>query len=280
MDLKLRKQGIGGSDVAPILGLSRFSTAVDVWQKKISDSKELVLKPDDSTTSLMYWGKVLEKPIIDAYAEVTNNKIVYGDEIDQLSHPDHSWLIANVDGFAFRGYEKILLEAKYSQYIGKEWGAPWTDKIPVEYTCQIQHYLHVCGLNEAHVPVWSEGILKIYVVKRDDAIIDRMLPDLRKFWHENVLKLVPPEPQNSSDVKILYPRDSGSEKIATKELASNVAAVKLIDDQVKKLKQEREKHITAIGGFLKDSSKLVSNDGLVLARFSMRKDGKRVMRIA
>lgn len=280
MDLKERQKGIGGSDVAPILGFSRFSTAVDIWNKKISDTKELELKPDDNATSLMYWGHAMEKPIINAYSETTNNKVIPGDEIGQLSHPEYPWLIANVDGFAFCGDEKIIFEAKYTQYISKDWGEQWSDKIPIEYFCQVQHYMHVCDLQEAHLAAWISGNLKIFKIKRSDEIIDKMLPILDKFWHENVLKLIPPEPQNLGDVKFIYPSDNGSEKVATDELVKTVDETKSIDEEIKRLKKISESNKGNIGKFLEANSKLVSNDGRVLARFSTRKDGKRVMRIA
>lgn len=279
MDLNLRKKGIGGSDVAAILGLSRFSTAVDIWNKKIGETKELELRPDDPKTAMMYWGKVMEPAIVDAYVKITGNKVIRGDEIGQLSHPDYPWLIANVDGFAFVGDEKIIFEAKYTQYMSKEWGEQWTDVIPIEYMCQLQHYMHVCGLQQAHLAAWIKGDLKIFKIGRSDEIIDEMLPILDEFWHENVLKIVPPEPQNLNDVKILYPRDSGGEKVATDELAEMVKETKSLDEQIKSFKKVSDSNKAEIGKFLKDDSKLLSNDGTVLARFSTWKSGKRIMKL-
>ena len=36
--LKARQTGIGGSDVAPILGISKWTTPLDVYNEKVADT--------------------------------------------------------------------------------------------------------------------------------------------------------------------------------------------------------------------------------------------------
>ncbi len=288
MDIKNRQKGIGGSDVAPILGLSRFSTALQIWESKVNQIEEMQLKPDDPNTAMLYWGHALEKPIIDGYADITGYKIKYGKDIPQITHEKYSWLIANVDGFAYRENETLLLEAKFSQMF-RDWGDPGTDKIPVEYICQIQHYLHVCDLQEAHVAAFTPPIrgvfspastlLKIYRINRSDKIIERMLPILDKFWNYHVSKKIPPEPQCLSDVKVVYSEDDGSEKMADLEVHQFIKEIKLINEKIKVLKQKKESRVTQVANFLKQSSRLLNQEGETIARFSTNKNGNRILRV-
>lgn len=44
--LEGRRQGIGGSDVAAVLGLSPWKTALDVWNDKLGLSEEKEMSED------------------------------------------------------------------------------------------------------------------------------------------------------------------------------------------------------------------------------------------
>ena len=48
-----RKSGLGGSDAAAVLGLSKWRTAVDVYMDKLSDGHE------QEQSDPMYWGRCL-----------------------------------------------------------------------------------------------------------------------------------------------------------------------------------------------------------------------------
>ena len=65
-----RKLGIGGSDVAPIMGLSSWSTPLDVYRDKIS--QELIC--EELSTDLKR-GIRVEKYILQEYSENTNEVI-------------------------------------------------------------------------------------------------------------------------------------------------------------------------------------------------------------
>ena len=52
--LEYRKQGIGGSDAAAIMGLNPWKTAMDVWLEKVGEFSE------DTQDNEKMWGRVLE----------------------------------------------------------------------------------------------------------------------------------------------------------------------------------------------------------------------------
>ena len=55
----LRRNGIGGSDVAPILNLSPYSNAYKIYLEKISNNVSEELEDGE-----LYWGKIFEPVFI------------------------------------------------------------------------------------------------------------------------------------------------------------------------------------------------------------------------
>ena len=281
MDLLKRKLGIGGSDVAAILGLPAFKTAVEIWEDKINPKvDEVVLRPDDQT-AMMYWGKAFERPIIEAYKLVQMNEVTYGETLNQFHHPDEPWLIANIDGFAHtKEHGKIILEAKFCMFDHhEEWGNPGTDEIPQKYMCQVQHYMHVLDMPMAHVCAWVGFGYKYYEVKRDEQLyVNNILPKLKHFWFENVLKGVPPEPSCLRDVRMVYKESNDSEITATNEQIISVSQVRVLNGQISKLKKELEKEKVGIASYMGEYSKLVAGNENI-ATFKKDIKGRRLFKV-
>lgn len=282
MDLKKRKLGIGGSDVAAILGIKCFKTAVEIWEDKINpEVEEVVLRPDDHTAP-MYWGKVFERPIIDAYKVTEMNDVTYGDTLDQFHHPDCPWLIANIDGVSnTKEHGEIILEAKFCMFDrDDEWGESGTDEIPVKYMCQVQHYMHVLDMPMAHVSALVMYKHIVYEVKRDEEYYTKkILPKLKHFWFENVLKKVAPEPSSLKDVKIIYKESNDVEMQATEEQMIAIEQVRLLNGEISKLKEKLEKEKVCIAGNMGGCGKLVAGNQK-LATFNTNKNGTRIFKVS
>ena len=67
--LRLRRNGIGGSDAAAIMGLSPWRTAMDVWLEKTGEFTR-----DDEENEQMYWGTVLEAVVAEEFTRRTGLK--------------------------------------------------------------------------------------------------------------------------------------------------------------------------------------------------------------
>lgn len=66
--LKLRQSGIGGSDIAAIVGVSPYNTAYDIWVSKTGEIKE-------TSSEYAYWGTQLEDIVAKEFSkrnEATN----------------------------------------------------------------------------------------------------------------------------------------------------------------------------------------------------------------
>ena len=280
MDQQKRFLGIGGSDVAAILNISKYKTAVEVWEEKVNKIISPEPSPSDPKTSHLYWGKVLEPVILGTYSQVSGYETTCGDDAGQLNHPEYPWLIANVDAFAETEEGKIVVEIKNcDRPVKGDWGLDSTDVIPIAYMCQVQHYLHVTGLKRADVAVKFGGSpLKTYKIRPSEIIINMMMPRLDKFWNHYVKKRVPPPPSSLGDVKLIY-KDCIDKDIEADDKCLNAISKYVIRAaEMKSITGEQEKDKTIIAEFMGSNTRLV-NDGAKLATFAQRKDGVRVFRV-
>ena len=280
MDLAKRKLGIGGSDVAAILGIKSFRTAVEIWEDKINpEVEEIDLRPDDHTAA-MYWGNVFEKQIIDAYMLTEMTDVTYGETLYQFHHPEYPWLIANIDGIAHtKEHGEIILEVKHWGFDpNEEWGENGTDSIPLQYMYQVQHYMYVLDMPMAHVAAKIGCDFRVYRVPRSSLYVERILPKLKHFWFENVQKKIPPAPSNLRDVRVIYRESNDSEKEATDCQVESVKKIRRLRDRISKLEKILDKRKTGIAEEMGEHSRLVAgNESLVT--FNSNRKGTRVFRV-
>lgn len=150
-----RANGIGGSEIAAVMGLSPYESRFSLWHRK----KGLIAPVEEDP--VMYWGKIHEPAICAEFAK-------QHPELDVRLSPTyasaaHAWQIANPDRLA--GDE--LLEAKTSRD-AEGWGTEGTDEIPVHYRAQCLWYLDVLGAETCHVAVLIAGTeYREYVVTYD-----------------------------------------------------------------------------------------------------------------
>lgn len=203
--LATRRRGIGGSDVAGILGLSRWASPLSVYMDKLGEL------PDDEPGEAAEWGNLLE-PVVAGKWAADHGKHIWSPGV--LAHPERSWQLANVD----RCYENAepgtttgrpegLLEVKTSnQYLSDDWDAE-SDRMPDAARLQVQHYLDVTGLREAHVAALIGGqSFRVFSEAYDPELAEMIRAETGRFWHEHVLAHVPPPVDGSGVTKDLLGR--------------------------------------------------------------------------
>lgn len=232
--LEDRRKGIGGSDAPAVCGVSPWRTPLQVYMEKTGQAVE---QPE---TEAMRWGTALEPLVRQRYADETGRTVVVPGKI--LVHPDHSWMLASVDGIA----GDRVLEVKTAR-LPVGWGEPGTDEIPDHYAAQVQHYLMVTRLEVADVAVLIGGSdFRIYEVPADREVQDMILDRERVFW-EMVQARTPPDPVSFADVKARFGAASKAARIqATPEVLAALEALKAIKAQAKEeddLKARIMKHL-------------------------------------
>lgn len=194
MWLTYRRMGIGGSDVAPLLGLSKWKSELELWLDKTGQAEEL-----EGENEAMLWGNIMEPILRSHFEEVTGRKAVEVKAI--LRHPAYPYMLANVDGITSDedGNPAILEIKTASEYKRSE----WENEVPVYYQTQIQHYLCVTGIKKAYCAVLVGGnSFRLYEVE-EDVEVQRMLTALEgEFW-DKVRNNIRPEVDGSESARKL-----------------------------------------------------------------------------
>lgn len=181
--LQERRKGIGGSDVATILGLNKWKSPYQLWLEK---TDQITL--DDSAGEAAYWGTTLEPAVANRFSEITGKKVRRRNQM--FEHSQYPFLIANIDRDIVG--EPAILECKTAnQFLAKEWEK---DEIPMQYICQVQHYMNVLNREYAYFAVLIGGQRFIWKrIDRDQELIDTITERLIEFWEENIVKGIAPE---------------------------------------------------------------------------------------
>lgn len=244
--LRYRKQGIGGSDVAAILGISKWNSAIQLWMDKTNQTNEPV-----EVNEAMEWGTILESVIRDHFAMVTGKTVM---EVKaMLQHPEHPFMLADVDGVTTDddGNPAILEIKTASEYKRDE----WSEGVPTYYQTQCQHYLCITGLSKCYVAVLIGGnSFKIYEVDADSEIQSMLIAVEKNFWNQ-VQNMIRPDIDGSDAAKNLL--DSIYRGGVEEEIVLPDDAVDWVDayvdasveeDNAKARKQEAANHIKEIMG--------------------------------
>lgn len=254
-----RRRGIGGSDVAAILGLSPFKTALQVYQEKRKEVE------DWQGSDVTDWGRRLEVPIREWYAEHTGRAVRLPDKI--LYNTKYPFMLATLDGYTD---DNRVVEIKTARS-GKGWGDPGSSEIPDYYALQVQHYLIVTGFEVADVPVSIAGSPpKLYEVPADKELHEMIIEAEAAFWHR-VETGNPPDPVTFADALRKY---GGSKAqglvIATESVLSTINDLRGVREEIASLEAREEALKAAIIIAIGDAgSDLVDSLGNVLATYRM-----------
>jgi len=204
--LKLRRQGIGGSDVSAILGINPWKTAMDVWLEKTGEFSA----DDEPDNEKMYWGNMLEDIVAREFMAITGLKVRRRNAI--LKHKQYPFMIANVDRLVVG--QSAGLECKTAgQYLADDWAMG----VPEYYLPQVQHYMTVTGYKAWYVAVLIGGQeFKYYRISRDNSFIRELIQAEIEFWRLVEAKIPPPIDGTKAStelVKKLYPEAEKGKEI-------------------------------------------------------------------
>lgn len=219
--LAARKSGIGGSDIAAVLGLSPWASPLDVWLDKTGQAPDA----EPKNTEAIYWGATLEDVVAREYAIRSGRKVQRINTM--LRDPQRGWMIANIDraivadgsrarvaaaGGQLLGATGILECKTASAYLAGDWSGPdGSDAMPVYYAAQVMWYLAISGLDTADVAVLIGGQqYAVRTIERDDETIRGMIERAEAFWLHSVIAGNAPEPTSARDAARLFARDDGS----------------------------------------------------------------------
>lgn len=203
--LEKRTRGIGGTDIGAILGVSPWSSPIDVYLGKVG------LSAGRDMTEAMWWGSFLEEGISKKYAEREGKRVLRGSAFADLfpgrheawmnhtliHHKEFPHFLGTPDGVVCSPDVDMAiergLEIKNSGFKSEEWGTAGTDHVPTHYLLQCQWYEMVTGINVWDLAVlFSGNRLEVYTIHANTELQQTMAEFANEFWENNVLKEIPP----------------------------------------------------------------------------------------
>lgn len=231
--LTYRRNGIGGSDIAAICGLSKWRTPIHVYLEKLGEA------PVEQKSEAAEWGTRLEPLIADKFASehpewaITEKKVIY-------CHPEHRWALGNLDRMIIcPKHGRGILEIKTaSEYLRHEWDE---GNIPDYYYVQLQWYLFVTGLDWGYFATLIGGNkYREYELFRDDELIRQLVRLAGDFWHGYVLERKCPPVDGSEACKTLlnrlYPEGQNSTTLPPEE-TERIETYLSLKSQLKQLEE-------------------------------------------
>lgn len=143
---------ISGSRSSAILGLSPYQTQIDIWLIMMEQlepgfcEKNKYVLPEQPDNAAIRFGNAFEDSVIMLYEEKNNVKVT---DREKLFTKDY--LSCHVD--AICGDKLIENKTTSSFYFYDNFGEPGTDRIPMNYMCQVQHNLMCTGLKSCDLSV-------------------------------------------------------------------------------------------------------------------------------
>lgn len=171
-----RRAWIGSSDIAAILGLSKFQNAYGVYLEKTGQLE------DSPESKPAHAGNRFEVGVLDEAEEqlgpIERNVHL---RVDNLPFP----LGANLDAQVLA--TKRPVEAKTAGLLTplnrEEWGEEGTDQVPEVYIPQCQVHMLVTNTEVCHLPAFLGGRgFCLFEIPRNNELIDVIIEKCADFW--------------------------------------------------------------------------------------------------
>jgi putative phage-type endonuclease len=186
---KMRRTGIGASEVSAVLGLPSFLSPLEVWASKT----EGVERED----SLDLWrGRAVEPVIVEWYERETGRKTR---PAEAVRHPRCPVLFATPDRM-HEQEEPEPLEAKSVRFSMQHlFGESDTDEVPQQYLVQVQVQMACTGAEVGELAaLFGLDELRVYRFTRDVELEGLIIEGVERWWRDYVVAGRPPPVDGSS----------------------------------------------------------------------------------
>jgi putative phage-type endonuclease len=188
-----RKNHLGASDMAAVMGVDPYRTGYDVWLEKTERIIDVEIK--DKRKSVMSAGNYFENGVLD-FAEEELGKL---NRNVTLSLPGTA-LVSNLDAALVDS--GVPVEAKTVGLFGpvaEWWGDEGTDQVPDRVIVQC-HVQMLCAVKDrAHVAAFIGGRgFALFNIFHSPALAEVILKSADEFWAKNVQADTPPTNSTAS----------------------------------------------------------------------------------
>ena len=224
LDFHKRSNGVGGSELCAILGMSEYATAVDVWLLKTGRVDKF--EGNQHTKRGHRLEPVVAQYLQDELAELGASVLtaeefaLLGIELpsgakledsDTIVHPLHSFMVGSPDRYVLFFEDGKLCGGELKTTLSRIHNEVDVFEKAISWVFQSQYYMMLTGLKRWYIawiylPTWDFYYTEI---EYSQEMADIITEEVDKFWNYNVLLGIAPEPATADDVVSLYPNSDG-----------------------------------------------------------------------
>jgi len=236
-----RQKGIGGSDASTVLGINPWKSRLQLYHEKVDEINPQIIESGNNNIRLKL-GKILEPLIAEEYYIKTGREIF---SRSQKIHPDYSFMVGNIDREIAKSENNLpgILEIK-TRGAFVDWDG---NEIPPYYHSQIQHYMAVYGYTWGSFAVLDFNKFEVTItdVERDNAFIENLIEEEKKFWNLVINKTSPKVEPTKACEEFLREYFNQAEPI-TIDISDNIEATKYAEklNHIKEHKKQLEESET------------------------------------
>jgi len=244
-----RRKGIGGSDLAAIMGVSPWSTRRCLWRKKLGIVGALDAEADRENWVAKKVGHMLEPLVAEIFASQTGFEPY---ELRKMfAHPDYPFMLANLDYMVtLPDGRTAIVECKTSNIHAKE---KWANgAVPLNYELQCRHYMAVMDVDVVFIACLFGNNENDFLWRRIDRCMEyevRIIAAEQDFWHNYVLASIePPYTESGEQVikSLLTYYGHGDESAVKVVLTSDTMTTLLAREALKVEKSVADKVVKAL----------------------------------
>ena len=277
-----RKNSIGASDSAAILGLNPWKSALELFHEKRGDIEDADLSGNEA----VQLGNDLEPIIMQRAARMLKAEIVTDADLLQFTLKDYPFITCNLDGFYHDRKNMILVEAKYSAH-GDNWGEVGSDQVPPQYWIQVQHQMMVTGAKTCFIVRLNPNFgitFDLYKIDYNKAACDELFISIMEFWKlvkETPAGEVPEALSNdrlSLDALKRFKRETDKGVELSADIDLEIDFYNIQNEAEKTAKVKKERHKGAILQALGKGDHGTTASGTLVTYYA-NKNGARTLRI-
>ena len=266
--LEHRKNGIGSSEIATIVGLNPWETPYQLWRRKIG------LDAPIEENFAMKAGHYLEDAVARFWQDETGKKIIKrsaGDWIIRNNDksfvqvsPDRTYWIDENSHSAGKG----ILECKTTQKT--------IDDLPKHWFCQVQYQLGGAELQQGSIAWLTAG--REFGYRNLTLVPDFyawLVEEAEKFWVDNIIGKQEPDSQSVQDVLLKYNKHVDNKTIEVNDEVINAYnKLKSVREEIAKM-EEQQSELEAKLKMSFGDAEAISYGGNVIATWKSGKDSEK-----
>ena len=242
----LRKQYIGGSDAASVLGMNSYRSRYTLWAEKTGRIPEF---EGNLATAV---GTYFEDFIAKRFEQETGKKV--RKETHSIFNDKYPWAIANVDRVIVG--EDAILECKFTDSLNLK--RYKNGEFPDRFYVQCVHYLAITGKKKAYLAVLiGNKEFKVFEILRDEAEIDALMAEEKAFM-ELIEADKAPEADGASSttetIKTIY-ADSNEDSVNLFAYEDALNQYVALQAQIKELEAIKDEMANKVKVFMGEAGK-------------------------